>query len=652
MRAVVWGFAVIAIMAAAAIWLTRPLVSGMWDQVLNFGDAIHPVFMLDHNFRVITSWQWDEYWRAPMFTPYPRSAALADPHLGTAIWTWPVHWVTHSALYTHNVAVVGSFALTGIACYLLASHFTSRRWLALTLGLAGMAVPFRLAQVEHMHLAMTQWLVLSVWCLLRCTRQPHGLCVAGFGATFVLTLWSSVYYGLFQLLLLVPLALYLAVRHQWYRPTVLLRWWLWTGVIVSILCCVFLLPFYLAYGIESFDRHLEDVRHGSAAFRDFLNVTPRHWSAQLPGLQVGSVELTLFPGFTLGAAALLSLFLKAGPRDWWRPIGVGYQRVGQWVREQRDAAIGLATSVLLLYLWFFGAPFNVWLNLKYDFMPVPWTAVSCSFLVVLGVAVLLSRVPGAIRSGWIRRRSAVFWCWCGIAVFALLSMGPVIRYGTSDLAIGPYALLYRFMPGFHNMQVPGRLCVLLLPLGIILAAATVEKLIELFAWRRGSWVFASLAGVLLMLDLAVAPYQFQRVPLESELPATFQWLRDNGQAGGVLVLPTDTIERQRSPIYLYFAIYHRRPMLNGYASFIPSECRAALYQAGSFPEPAAIDILERRGVRYVVIDRLELERDLGAIAVAAKLEECDGSAAARRVAIPDSRFVLYELTSHAAATVE
>jgi hypothetical protein len=635
---------VVAIMTAAALWLTRPLAVGLWDKVLNFGDAIHPVFILDHNYRVMSHWDWGHYWNAPMFTPYPYSTALADPHLGTALWTWPAYWASSSALFAHNLAIIGSFILTGVACYVLASQFTTDRWLALAVGVAAMAIPFRLAQIEHMHLAMTQWLPLSLWSLIVCVRRSHGMAVVAFGLSFLLTLLSSVYYGLFQLLLFVPLAAVLGMRYQWYRPTVMLRPWLWTILGVAVASGVFLLPFYLVTSAGRFDRQLENVELGSAQLRDFLNVTARHWSRHVPGLRVGPVELTLFPGFLLSFGAMLSLVRAARSVDWRTRVRWQVATAGRWLQEHRDIALGMAGAILILYAWLAHAPFNVWVNLKHDFMPLPWTAVSRSFLLVLIVALLAAVLPRAIRSGWFRDRGVTFWCWCGIAMVAVLSMGPVIRAGTADVTIGPYALLYRYMPGFQHMQVPGRLNVLLLPLLAILCTTAFREWIETqpsTMWRVGVAVVTCL---LLAADLAVSPLTLHALPLEADLPNSIRWLRDQAEPGGVLVLPTDTIARQRSPLYLYYALYHRHPILNGYASFVPPDCAAALQQVRSFPSAGAIETLRQRGVRYVVLDRVELALDMDESSVAERLRECDASEAAHRVAIEgDERFVVYEL---------
>jgi len=187
-REVAWWCLVGVTMLAASIWATRPLASSMWDHVANQDDALYTAWALQHNYEVFETRAWSEYWRAPMLHPYPYSLALADIHLGTAIWTWPMYWITRSAVFAQNFAIFGSFILSGMACTWLAMQGTGRRWLALALGIAGMISPYRLAHIGHLQLLMTQWIVLSVCCLLECSRRPHWGYVLAFGTCSVMTL--------------------------------------------------------------------------------------------------------------------------------------------------------------------------------------------------------------------------------------------------------------------------------------------------------------------------------------------------------------------------------------------------------------------------------------------------------------------------------
>lgn len=645
-RKIAWSCFVVLIMALSACWLTRPLVLGMWDHVYDMYDAVYTVWALDHNYQVIGSGRWRSYWEAPMLIPYRRSLVLADAHLGSALWTYPAFLWTGNAVFCQNAAILGSYVLTGVACYLLASTITQRRWLALLVGLAAMAIPFRQAQLLHLQVLMTQWLPLSLWCLLACARQPQARYVIGFGVTAVLTLFSALYYGLFSSLLLVPLAIGLGWRRGWFRRGGVLRAWVWMSVALTPLVVWFLLPYYVVYRTEGFDRPLPDVISGSARPQDLLKVTDRHWIAALLGLPSGGWEfreIALFPGATFAIGVALSLFWAARDGDWLRTGRDAIHRLRDWVRGRVDLTIGLSGALFVLIWWLFLVPFQVArLDLTFDHMPVPWRAISGTLLLVLSVAAIVLALPSVMRSGWLAARGHVFWCWMGLILFVLLSFGPMIRCSGTALAVGPYALLYRFVPGFQGMRVPARMCVLFLPLLVLLTSAALDRLASEFPNRFRRRIVAALVLLLVAADYLVKPVEWQRLP--QDVPAAFRWLKDNGQPGGVFVMPADTLQRQPSPLYLFYALHHRRPMLNGFPAFMPADCETALRQANTFPDTDALQVLNERGVAYVVVDRVELAQLTGGPDVEATLAECERTTRVRRIeSASDDRFILFEL---------
>jgi hypothetical protein len=645
-RKIAWSCFVVLVMALSAGWLTRPLVFGMWDHVYDLYDAIYTVWALDHNYQVIGSGRWSSYWEAPMLIPYPRSLVLADAHLGSAIWTYPAFMATGNAVFCQNAAILGSYVLTGVGCYLLASTITQRRWLALVVGLAGMAIPFRQAQLLHLPVLMTQWLPLSVWCLLACARRPQARWVIGVGLTAVLTLFSALYYGIFSSLLLAPLAISLGWRHGWFRRGVVLRAGVWVSVVLTPLVIWFVFPYYYVYRLEGFERPLTDIISGSAQPQDFLKVNDRYWVADVLGLAGDSWsvrESSLFPGVAFGVGLATSLFWAARDGGWLQASHDLIYRFRDWVRGRSDLTIGLIGVLLLLIWWLFLMPFSVTkLDLSFDFMPVPWPVISGTFLLVLITASIVLIVPRVWRSGWLAARGHVFWCWGGLVLFVLLSFGPVIRCGGIPLAVGPYALLYRFVPGFQGMRVPARLCVLFLPLFVLLTTAALDRLASAFPNRLGRQIVPVLAILLVAADHWVKPVQWQRVP--QDVPAAFRWLKDNGQPGGAFVMPADTLQRQPSPLYLFYALHHRRAMLNGFPAFMPADCETALRLANTFPNPDALQVLNDRGVAYVVVDRVELAQLAGGPDVQATLAECERTTRVRRIeSASDDRFILFEL---------
>jgi hypothetical protein len=268
---------------------------------------------------------------------------------------------------------------------------------------------------------------------------------------------------------------------------------------------------------------------------------------------------------------------------------------------------------------------------------------------VLSVAAIVLVLPSAWRSGWFAARSHVFWSWVGLVVFVLLSFGPMIRSSGASLAVGPYALLYRFMPGFQGMRVPARMCVLFLPLFVLLTSGALDRLVNEFPNRLGRRIVPLVVLALIAADHLVKPATWQRLP--RDVPAAFRWLKDTGRPGGVFVMPADTLQRQPSPLYLYYAIHHRRPMLNGFPAFMPADCANALRQANTFPDPDAVQLLSDRGVAYVVVDRHELAELVGSAEVEATLAACDQNARVRHIeSASDDRFILFELRTPTAVS--
>jgi hypothetical protein len=54
--------------------------------------------------------------------------------------------------------------------------------------------------------------------------------------------------------------------------------------------------------------------------------------------------------------------------------------------------------------------------------------------------------------------------------------------------------------------------------------------------------------------------------------------------------------------YLYFSLWHWRPMVNGYSGFIPASYTDLQQALESFPSPAALGALRDRGVTHVTIN--------------------------------------------------
>lgn len=644
-RSIARGLGVLLAILVEACWLTRPVILHMPNRVIDHPDAMYTVWALNHNYVALSTGDWRGYWQAPMLTPYKYSLALADPHLGTALWTFPAYLISGSPVVAYNTAIIGSFAISGVAGYVLVSFVTRRHVIALLIALAAMAIPFRLAQFVHLQVLMMPWFLLAVWCLLRCAARPHAGWVWGFAGCCLMTLFSSLYYGMFQVLLLGPTGLVMAVRGRWYSPRVLLRSWIWAALVTMPAAVWFLLPFYLVYGSEGFERSLPDIINGSAKPLDYLRTATQHLAVRFGLQRTGEFEFALFPGFTLAAAAMLSLIIAARKQSWLLGFRSQLEQAKRWIGANPALSLGIGSAALIQLCWLFAAPFRLApIDLKFDYLPVPWRTISGTYLLVCAFSCALVASPILWQRKWIQSRSIEFWCWVGVVIFVLLSFGPVIRHGDHWLAIGPYALLFRFAPGYQGMRVPARMVMLIEPLLLIIAGLTFATLADSVRSVRYRLLVIAMPLILLTADLAVGPPAWREVPERPDYPAAFRWLEGNGQPGGLLVLPPDSLQKQPSPEYLFLSMYHRRPLLNGYPAFMPHDCEAALSSVRSFPQAAALETLRLRNIRYVILDRVELTRELTESGLKTLIESTDRSPDVRRVDVGESeRFVLYEV---------
>src|SRR5206468_9715048 len=89
------------------------------------------------------------WWNAPMLFPTANVMALSELLLGLLPITGPIQWWTGNALLAHNVALLASFPLCGLAAHALALELTNRHDAAFLAGLAFGFSPYRANELGH-----------------------------------------------------------------------------------------------------------------------------------------------------------------------------------------------------------------------------------------------------------------------------------------------------------------------------------------------------------------------------------------------------------------------------------------------------------------------------------------------------------------------
>ena len=185
----------------------------------------------------------------------------------------------------------------------------------------------------------------------------------------------------------------------------------------------------------------------------------------------------------------------------------------------------------------------------------------------------------------------------------LLSLGPTIHVAGKALVRGPYLLLWRYVPGFSGVRVPGRFAVLVM-LGLAVLAS-VGAAVILNRLRPTRQAAAALALVLLIgVEYVSFPLPIESVSVAGPVPAVYEWLAEQPDDFALLELPIDEYPAFEHDIqYIGQSTRHWKWLVNGYSGNFPAGYLALVRQLQSFPDQASIDILQRMGVRYVIVHR-------------------------------------------------
>jgi hypothetical protein len=193
-------------------------------------------------------------------------------------------------------------------------------------------------------------------------------------------------------------------------------------------------------------------------------------------------------------------------------------------------------------------------------------------------------------------RSALFFYTVSALVLATLTFGPGEPDSGATQWLRPYYWL-TLLPGFDSLRVPSRfamLSALCLAVAAGLGMATLQAALVGKRFARAGLMTAVMAG--LVVDGWMKP-----IPLQ--LPPGRQILRDVPANAAVLEVPPDEV--LINVFAMYRALYHRRPLINGYSGHVPPHYDI-LGQSLRRGDPSAVLELARgRPLAIIVSDRYD-----------------------------------------------
>jgi len=216
----------------------------------------------------------------------------------------------------------------------------------------------------------------------------------------------------------------------------------------------------------------------------------------------------------------------------------------------------------------------------------------------LGVAGLVVILLGGIRA--VRGRTAIgriALATTGLGL--LLSFGPSITIAGTTLAPGPYLFLHRHILLLRGMASPERFGILVVLGGAMLVGFAASELLGRSPRPRAAT--AVVLGLGLVVEHWTPAGRAAPVPTGREVPEVYRFLAA-GPGTPVVELPVFPERRARlRAAYLYFSTYHWRPIPIGRTSFYPPAHEYLAWHLRNFPDDTSLAMLERLGIRTIVV---------------------------------------------------
>jgi hypothetical protein len=540
------------------------------------------------------------YWNGNIFYPAPLTLAYSEHFTAQALQIVPVYALTGNIILCYNLLFISTFALSGLAAFLLVRDLTGRRLAAFLAGLAYAYAPYRMGQFSHLQVLSSYWMPLALYGLhhyfARITMGSRGRALlwplAGAAAALVMQNLSCAYYMMFFAPFVIGYCAYELVQRRLFTDVRVWTQLACAAAFVAVCTWPFITPYMRVRSLDGVGvRSVAEVVGFSADVQAFATAAS---GTHLFGETIRSffkAEGEGFPGFTMTAFALLAI--AAGMR---RAIAhLPWRRMQDWAA----VTLWLAAIVAVLAGIALGVFFvKGHVQLPLNGVTILYSAINPTLL-LFSVAALVWLIVGVLVRWREPRPSPTAFGFFAVAVVsaALLALGPKIQSFGRTLGTGPYQWFFMYVPGWEGMRVPARFLMLVMLFLSVLAGLGAAEILRT-RFRRTAAAFVLLAGLCVLAEGWVAP-----VP--TNLP-----VRPNE---GLAWPPEIEAGRRISPIYrvirdlparvvlaefpfgdpayevraVYYAGFHRRPIVNGFSGFFPPDYgRRAAYLADVLTRPA------------------------------------------------------------------
>ena len=586
-------------LAFLSLAMTYPLVFHLTDQVpSDLRDPLYTMWLLSWDVRTAGR-GFADFADANIFYPHRGVLFYGDALPALALLGAPVLLLSGNPVLTYNILFLLSFFIAGLGMYFLVKDLAVSRNAAFAAALIFAFFPYHFAHLSHLEILYLGWIPFCLLFIHRFFEEPkfkHLLAVAIF---YVLQVLSCAYYGQYLTVFAGLMAVYLALSSGCWRKV---RFWRDMAILLALTGAV-LLPYFLLFikvhQKMLFVRSMWEVKFFSAELQHYLAVPTINvvWG-WLTG-SLGAQEWQLFPGLVAIVLTLVWLLRK-------RP---GNEAVpgGTPIRPKKRAFA--VWDVLNLVLFAFVLIIGITGGFEFEagLFKVSAHRLDNPFaflLLSLFLRGLLDRRMRAGAEAYLKATRPAEKFYLFMLVFAwLLSFGPVIRCLGREIIAGPYGLLFDRIPGFQNVRVPSRFAALMMVGLSVLAGRGALQVMN--RWRSpGARTRAAAAiGALIILEYLSIPIPLVTVPIKDRLPEIYTAVGKLPAGAAIIELPMPARdgEEYEEASAVYFSLYHRKAVVNGYSGNAPPGYRVVREAMEQFPSDATFDLMDDLGVGHVLV---------------------------------------------------
>ena len=535
----------------------RPGLRSIFHQVpANLGDPALIIWILAWGGHAALHQPLD-YFDANIFWPNDSTLAYAENMAPLVPLFNAVYQPSDNWALGLNVLALSLVLLNLWATFALARWFTQRTDVAVVAAVAFAVNGYVVGRWGHIQLQALGFLPLCFLLFFRLLERRRLATAFALGVSSAALILSALYYGaIYAVAIAAMLGVYLLAKR--FRPGPgLVRGLAVTAVTMAIIVLPFIVPYVRAQDRPNLRRAMEPT--GGLNLSDVF--TPARGSYLYPRLDrltpTSDVEHRFFPGFaTMALAVAGAVGLVMASKRLRRDDGV--DRL-----DSVDGVDGIDGVDPVELTAQDGAPEGVG-------PPVP---------------------ADRALYGWLMVTAA--------AAAVVLAIGPTFAGRAA-----PYRFFYHHVPGFASTRITARFAVVAMLTGAILAALGLAWITRRLS-RAAQYGVAAVVVVVLLAEFA-APIPNATLPTSRAQLAVYHELTRRPK-GAVVELPMHDprvnpaawayVEAPR----LVYSTLDFKPRLNGYSGGLPPAYLEDIDAVTTFPQPAALDRLRLRQVRFVVI---------------------------------------------------